>query len=121
MVPQEQMMSAYGGPIYALGGILNTPGNTYAYGGSFDDFTKELKSRGLTIEDYLNYLVRTSQISQEVADKYRSSDNMSSLRDNFNKEYAKNYLKFLKTEEKKVARIYKRKGVNPKKLTGISL
>jgi len=30
MVPQEQMMSAYGGPIYALGGILNTPGNTYA-------------------------------------------------------------------------------------------
>jgi len=81
-----------------------------------------LQRKGLTIKDYLNYLVRTNQISQSEADMYLTSDNnMSLLKDTFNKEYAGNYLSSIKTEEKKVARIYKRKGVNPKKLTGISL
>ena len=32
MAPPEEMMSAYGGPIYALGGLLEDNDNVYAYG-----------------------------------------------------------------------------------------
>lgn len=122
MVPQEQMMAAYGGPIYQLGGILNTPENTYAYGGSFDNFTKELQSKGLTIEDYLKYLVDTGKIDQDAMDFYLLSDNnRETLKDTFNKDLAEDYINTLNTKEKEVARIYKQKGQNPNKLTGAAL
>lgn len=122
----QQMMAANGGPInqntFSEGGILNTPDNMYPYGGDFAKFTQELADRGLTVDDYLRYLLSQGKIDQDTMDFYTVSDNNRDLlSDSFDKDLAEQYLKNLKTREKQVARLYRKNNKDPKKLTGAGL
>ena len=62
---QAQQMQADQQPVAALGGILSTPDNMYPYGGSFEDFTKELANKGISMEDFL-YAVLRSQYAKDL-------------------------------------------------------
>ncbi len=121
-VPQEAAVPTYQNPNYsALGGPLGADNNIYAYGGSFSDFNKELQNRGLSLADYLRYLVNNGDLTQEEADIYMSDKDAVLLESQFNKDLAEKYLSSLNTKEKEVARMYRKKGQDPKKLTGAAL
>jgi len=68
-------------PIAALGGLLNTPDNMYPYGGNLEKFTNELKSYGLTLDDFISY--------------WNESPDTKLTDDNFNKSLAEKYIEHI--------------------------
>lgn len=99
-------------PIAALGGLLNSE-NEFKYGGNLEKFTNELRSYGLTLDDYLAYYRSTNNIAEDK--------NLPLTDDNFNRDTAEQYLKQVTKAQKEVARKYRQEGLNPKDLTGVSL
>lgn len=104
---QQQMMqqqAMQGQPMAAYGGKL------FAYGGSFDEFTNDLKTYGLTIEDV-----------QAYADALYKNNGTPITADNFNQGYkniAESFLKNAETISKKYTRRAKKQGIKVDELTG---
>lgn len=108
----EQIEAAYGGKLFK-------------YGGSFEKFSKELSDRGLNIADYIKFLTEQDKLSDELKAAYAAENAAEAIQKDFDegkhKELAESYLKEVKAEERKVERLYRKKGINPNKLKDAGL
>ena len=108
----EQLEAAYGGKLFK-------------YGGSFEKFSKELSDRGLNIADYIKFLTEQDKLSDELKAAYAAENAAEAIQKDFDegkhKELAESYLKEVKAEERKVERLYRKKGINPNKLKDAGL
>lgn len=80
-ISPEEMLQAYGGRVFDIGGILRTNNNLYPYGGTLGEFESQLKKYGLTLEDFINYYNNSADndISEMDEDSFGASQQAKNL------------------------------------------